>query len=324
MMDRSEAATARVEVLWRPGCPYCSRLRAGLRRAGISTRELDIWADSAAAERVRAATGGDETVPTVLIGSRTLVNPSVTAVVAAVRAEFPDEAEHLVPAAPAVPRSPSAEWTPALWTLAGGLVWVALAVWRPTTTWHLAPMLLAAAAPWVLAQDLHAADRRALPRLAAAAVAGLLVSLLVTGGLAATGLLRGPSLPGFADPLTESSVFAAAGAVLAAFVGARRALRRPPATRSAWVGQHMLARSDGVVMVEGNAYFPASDVLPGVLVPTSTRTFCPWKGMARYYTVTVEGAEFRDAAWSYPHPLPLARRVKGRIAFWGDVEIRTQ
>jgi uncharacterized protein (DUF427 family)/glutaredoxin len=324
-VDRPDAATARVEVLWRPGCPFCSRLRSGLRRAGISTLEHDIWADPTAAARVRAITGGDETVPTVVIGSRALVNPSVRDVAAVVRAGFPDEAGHLVGGAPAVRwSSPSTVWTPVLWTLTGGLVWVALAMWQPTTTWHLAPMLLAAAAPWAVAQDLRAGDRRALPRLRAAAVAGLLVSVLVTWVLAATGLLRGPPLPGFPDPPAESLVLAGAGAVVAALLGARRALRKPPATRSAWVGEHMLARSDDVVTVEGNAYFPASDVQPGTLVPTSTRTVCPWKGIARYYTVSLGEDELRDAAWSYSHPLPLARQVKGRIAFRGDIEIRTQ
>jgi len=38
--------------------------------------------------------------------------------------------------------------------------------------------------------------------------------------------------------------------------------------------------------------------------------------------VTVDGAQLDDAAWTYPHPFPLARRVKGRVAFWGGVEIR--
>jgi uncharacterized protein (DUF427 family) len=92
------------------------------------------------------------------------------------------------------------------------------------------------------------------------------------------------------------------------------------------VGQHLLARSDDVVMVEDDAYFPAyfppSAVRPGALTPTSARTVCLWKRIARYYAVTVGGADLRDAAWSYPHPLPLARRVKGRIAFRSDVEIR--
>ena len=322
MVDRPAAATARIEVLWRPGCPYCSRLRAGLRRAGVSTVERDIWADPAAAARVRAATGGDETVPTVVVGSRALVNPSVREVVAAVRTEFPDEADRLV-GPPAAPRSaPSAGWAPVLWTGAAALGWIALAVWRPTTTWHLAPLLLAAAAPWVVGQDLRTGDRRGLPRLGAAALSGLLVAVLLTWVLAATGLLRGPTIPGFTDPRTESWVLAAAGAVLAGLAGARTALRKAPATRSAWVGEHLLARSDDVVMVEGNAYFPAAAVQQGALVPTSTRTVCPWKGVARYYTVTLGGVELRDAAWSYPRPLPLARRVKDRIAFWDAVEIR--
>jgi uncharacterized protein (DUF427 family)/glutaredoxin len=322
MADHPAAATARIEVLWRPGCPYCSRLRAGLRRAGISTVEHDIWSDPAAAARVRAATGGDETVPTVVIGSRALVNPSVREVVAAVRTEFSDDADRLV-GAPAAPRSaPSAVWTAVLWTGAAALGWIALAVWRPTTTWHLAPLLLAAAAPWVVGQDQPAGDRRGLRGLVAAALTGFLVAALLTGVLAATGLLRGPTMPGFSDSRTESLVLAAAGAVLAGLLGARTALRKAPTTRSAWVGEHLVARSDDVVMVEGNAYFPAAAVRHGALVPTSTRTICPWKGVARYYTVTVGGAELRDAAWSYAHPLPLARRVKGRVAFWGDAEIR--
>ena len=94
-------------------------------------------------------------------------------------------------------------------------------------------MLLTAAAPWAGAQELRAGDRLALPRLATAAVAGVIVSVLVTWVLATTGLLRGPSLPGFPDPWIESLLLAGAGAVLAVLLGARRVLRRPPATPSA-------------------------------------------------------------------------------------------
>ncbi|MCB0950701.1 MAG: NrdH-redoxin [Mycobacterium sp.] len=78
-----------IEVLWRPGCPFCSRLRRGLRRHAIKTTEINIWKDQAAAARVRAVTGGDETVPTVFVGTLALVNPSVKEVVSAVEAEFP-------------------------------------------------------------------------------------------------------------------------------------------------------------------------------------------------------------------------------------------
>ncbi|MDK3257366.1 hypothetical protein [Blastococcus capsensis] len=127
-----------------------------------------------------------------------------------------------------VPRSsPSAVWTPVFWTLAVGLVWVTLAAWRPTTTWHLAPALLAGVAPWVVAQDARAGDRRAVRRVVGAAVTGLVVSVLVTWVLASAGLLRGPTIPGFADPLVESSILAGAGALLAAAFGVRRAMRAP-------------------------------------------------------------------------------------------------
>ena len=57
----------------------------------MTTAEHDIWADPSAAARVRKATGGDETAPRVVIGRQALVNPSVAQVLAAVRAEFPDD-----------------------------------------------------------------------------------------------------------------------------------------------------------------------------------------------------------------------------------------
>jgi uncharacterized protein (DUF427 family)/glutaredoxin len=316
-----ETSTDRIEVLWRPGCPFCSRLRRGLARAGIDTVERDIWADPAAAARVRAATGGDETVPTVVVGARALVNPSVAQVVAAVRAEYPEDAEALVGAASGT--RPPTLGSGAGWTVAVALGWVLLALWRPTTTWHLAPVLLAAAWPWVTGQDLRTGDRAAGVRLGWAGAAGFAVSASVTLGLSAAGLLRGPTVLGFPGATGEALAAGAAAAVLMVLVGLLRVMRTP-AARSAWVGAERVASSDDVVLVEGNAYFPMSAVRPGALTPTRTTSVCPWKGLARYYTVTVDGVELPDAAWSYPHPLPFARRVKGRIAFWGGVEVRPE
>jgi uncharacterized protein (DUF427 family) len=116
-------------------------------------------------------------------------------------------------------------------------------------------------------------------------------------------------------------VLGGVAAVLAVAAGAPRLLRRP-VSRSAWLGSDRIAGSDDVVMLEGNAYFPASAVRPGVLHPRSTRSVCPWKGVARYYTVRADGVDLPDAAWSYPRPLPLARRVRSRIAFGGGVDVR--
>lgn len=52
-------------------------LRSGLRRAAIPTTEVNIWEDPEAAATVRDVAGGNETVPTVIVGDAALVNPSV-------------------------------------------------------------------------------------------------------------------------------------------------------------------------------------------------------------------------------------------------------
>ena len=84
----------------------------------------------------------------------------------------------------------------------------------------------------------------------------------------------------------------------------------------------VIAESDDTIVVEGNHYFPEESLNEEFFTPTSTHTLCPWKGIASYYTVEVDGLTSADAAWYYPKPSPLARRVKGRVAFWRGVEVR--
>ncbi|TAM68859.1 glutaredoxin domain-containing protein [Mycobacterium sp.] len=79
-----------VVVYWRPGCPFCWRLRTGLRRRGLPTREVNIWADPEAAATVRAIADGNETVPTVVVGDVAMVNPSPAQVLDAVRSRAPE------------------------------------------------------------------------------------------------------------------------------------------------------------------------------------------------------------------------------------------
>ncbi|MDT8910847.1 glutaredoxin domain-containing protein [Amycolatopsis sp. PS_44_ISF1] len=76
-----------VEFYWRPGCGFCASLRRPLLASGLNVKEINIWEDPGAAERVRAVANGNETVPTVIIGSTALVNPSFDEVEAAVKAE---------------------------------------------------------------------------------------------------------------------------------------------------------------------------------------------------------------------------------------------
>lgn len=81
-----------IDVYWRPGCPYCSSLLRSLRRSGIPTRLHNIWEDDEAAAAVRRVARGNETVPTVIVGGRSLVNPGI----GAVRALLADVAPDLV------------------------------------------------------------------------------------------------------------------------------------------------------------------------------------------------------------------------------------
>jgi mycoredoxin len=82
---RPDDTTSDIVVYARPGCPFCTMLRADLASAGIGYRERDIWQDPEAAAAVRAAANGNETVPTVNVGDVWLVNPSVDEVRAVLR-----------------------------------------------------------------------------------------------------------------------------------------------------------------------------------------------------------------------------------------------
>jgi hypothetical protein len=55
-------------------------LRRGLRKRRLAFTEVDIWKDPEAAAAVRAVAGGNETVPTVHVAGRWLVNPKAPAV----------------------------------------------------------------------------------------------------------------------------------------------------------------------------------------------------------------------------------------------------
>lgn len=83
----------------------------------------------------------------------------------------------------------------------------------------------------------------------------------------------------------------------------------------------VIGASEHTVVVEGNHYFPPDDVDEVYLRRTRMKSLCPWKGIASYYTVEVDGVRDRNAAWTYRHPSPLARRIKNHIAFWGQVQV---
>lgn len=90
--------------------------------------------------------------------------------------------------------------------------------------------------------------------------------------------------------------------------------------RAVW-NKTVLAETPRTVRLEGNHYFPPESLHVEHFIDSAAKSVCPWKGLARYYSVTANGEVNPDAAWYYPHPSPLARRIKNHVAFWNGVTI---
>jgi uncharacterized protein (DUF427 family) len=91
--------------------------------------------------------------------------------------------------------------------------------------------------------------------------------------------------------------------------------------KAIWNGR-VIAQSDATVVVEGNHYFPLASVDPAVLRDSATTSTCPWKGLASYYSLEVDGKVNRDAAWTYREPKAAAGEIEERVAFWKGVEVK--
>jgi mycoredoxin len=72
-MNPSEPVTM-YSTAW---CGYCRRLKRQMDEAGIPYREVDLDEDPRDADRIVRATGGFRTVPTLDVGGRLLVNPTL-------------------------------------------------------------------------------------------------------------------------------------------------------------------------------------------------------------------------------------------------------
>lgn len=62
-------------------------------------------------------------------------------------------------------------------------------------------------------------------------------------------------------------------------------------------------------------YIPAMDVRTERLLPSETRTHCPYKGDAEYFHFETSGGLLSDVAWTYPEPNAEVRDISGHIAF---------
>lgn len=63
-------------------------------------------------------------------------------------------------------------------------------------------------------------------------------------------------------------------------------------------------------------YIPVTDVDPKVLSRSRSRSYCPYKGDAGYYDVTVGNLAVEDASWTYEKPYPAVAAIAGHVAFY--------
>jgi uncharacterized protein (DUF427 family) len=82
-----------------------------------------------------------------------------------------------------------------------------------------------------------------------------------------------------------------------------------------------IAESNDTVVVENNHYFPANSIKKEYFKPSDTKSSCPWKGVANYYSIQVDGTRNNDAAWYYPDTKYAAKNIEGYVAFWKGVQI---
>jgi uncharacterized protein (DUF427 family) len=90
--------------------------------------------------------------------------------------------------------------------------------------------------------------------------------------------------------------------------------------KAIWNGT-VVAESNDTVVVEGNHYFPKEDTKSEYFRESPTHTTCPWKGVASYYSLEVDGQTNADAAWYYPEPRAAASQIKDHVAFWKGVRV---
>ncbi len=65
-------------------------------------------------------------------------------------------------------------------------------------------------------------------------------------------------------------------------------------------------------------YLPMDDVDQHLLTATSTDTYCPFKGHARYWSLSTPQGTTQDALWAYQNPYDECQALAGYVAFYPD------
>ncbi len=65
-------------------------------------------------------------------------------------------------------------------------------------------------------------------------------------------------------------------------------------------------------------YLPRVDIRENLLSKTETTTYCPFKGDASYWSVTINGDTLVDVMWSYLTPFEECQPLQGYVSFYTD------
>ncbi|MBT3153557.1 DUF427 domain-containing protein [Streptomyces sp. CHD11] len=86
-------------------------------------------------------------------------------------------------------------------------------------------------------------------------------------------------------------------------------------------GGQVLAESDRALVLHETGcparyYIPPADVRLDLLTPSGTRTHCPFKGDASYWSLP----DAPDLVWAYPEPKTAVAEIRDHLCFY-DVEV---
>ena len=65
-------------------------------------------------------------------------------------------------------------------------------------------------------------------------------------------------------------------------------------------------------------YLPPTSVDWSLLSKSDSETYCPYKGRANYYNVTVNGKEYKDLIWWYQYPTSESAPIVGALCFYNE------
>jgi uncharacterized protein (DUF427 family) len=95
--------------------------------------------------------------------------------------------------------------------------------------------------------------------------------------------------------------------------------------------RHVRVEIDGIVVAESSQprllfetglptryYLPMTDVRMDLLRPSSSQSYCPYKGTAAYFLLETPHSIKPDVAWIYRTPLPEGQKVAGLVSFYNE------